>query len=164
MTLGALKQILGETAEFTVESPFIVDFDAIAVRQAGEVQFYILYLADESFTDEDVIQGLLTDNPKFRTAEGVGPGTLITEAEQAYGKATLSYNTQNESREYARFEKQPASNMSFATGSGNADSAGIYPSATSEYNETQEFRPDATIKSVLVVCLSETCAPIESTN
>ncbi|MBD3884785.1 hypothetical protein IFO70_23910 [Phormidium tenue FACHB-886] len=162
MTLAELKQTLGADATFTVKSPFIVDFDAIAVQQDGEVQYYILYLAGQNFTDQDVIQGLFTDNPKFRTAENVGVGTSLQTAEQAYGKATLSYNTQNESREYARFERQPASNLSFATGNGNTQPAGIYPSPTSEYNETQTFKPDATIKSVLLVCLTDDCAPSSS--
>jgi hypothetical protein len=159
MTLGELKQALGPEVELKVQAPFIVDFDAVAVRQKGETQYYILYLAGQSFTDQDAIQGLFTDNPQYRTAEGVGPGTTLQEAEQVYGKATLSYNTQNESREYARFERQSASNLSFATGNGNAQPAGIYSSPTSEYNETQEFRPDATIQSVLVVCLTDACTP-----
>lgn len=159
ITLGELKETLGEDTEFTVEAPFIVDFDAIAVRQNEEVQYYILYLAGENFGDEDVIQGLLTDNPKFRTREGIGAGTNLSEAEQIYGKATLSYNTQNESREYARFEQQPASNVSFATGSGGSNLAGVYASSSGEYNETQEFREGASIESVLVICLSEACAP-----
>ncbi|PSB04775.1 hypothetical protein C7B76_31980 [filamentous cyanobacterium CCP2] len=159
MTLGELKDVLGAEAEFTVESPFMVDFDAIAVRQNGEVAYYVLYLAGETLTDADVIQGLLTDNPEFQTAEGVGAGTPIAEAEQVYGSANLSYNTLNESREYARFQRQPANNISFATGNGNQNPAGIYADATGEYNETGDFREDATIQSVLVICLSEVCAP-----
>jgi hypothetical protein len=159
MTLADLKQTLGTGTEFTVKSPFLVDFDAIAVRKNGETQYYILYLAGQSLTDRDVIQGLLTDNPKFQTAEGVGAGTSLPAAERAYGKAILSYNTQNESREYARFERQPAANISFATGNGNTKPAGIYASPTSEYNETREFQADAAIQSVLVVCLTDACAP-----
>jgi hypothetical protein len=159
MTLGELKGILGDETEFAVESPFIVDFDAIAVRRNGETLYHILYLAGETFGDDDVIQGLYTDNTRFRTAEGVGPGTPLTEAEQAYGEATLAYNTQNESREYARFERQPASNVSFATGNGNQNPAGVYASSNEDYNETTEFRSDATIQSVLVICLTDGCAP-----
>ncbi|MBI4782100.1 MAG: hypothetical protein HY785_12380 [Oscillatoriophycideae cyanobacterium NC_groundwater_1537_Pr4_S-0.65um_50_18] len=159
MTLAELKQTLGQDAEFLVKAPFIVDFDAIAVRKGGEIQYYILYLAGQSFSDQDVIQGVLTDNPKFLTAEGVGAGTTLESAVQAYGQATLSYNTQNESREYARFDRQPAANISFNTGNGNATPAGIYASPLSEYNETQEFQPEATIRSVLVVCLTDACAP-----
>jgi hypothetical protein len=158
ITFAQLKQILGNEVTFTVKSPFIVDFDAIAVSKAGEIQYYILYLANQPFSDNDIVQGILTENPKFRTSEGVGAGTSIADAAKAYGKATLAYNTQNESREYVRFERQPASNISFATGNGSQQPAGIYPSPTSEYNETQQFRPDATIKSVLVVCLADACA------
>ncbi|MBD2460403.1 hypothetical protein H6G89_05040 [Oscillatoria sp. FACHB-1407] len=158
MTLGELKQKLGASAEFEVKSPFIVDFDAIAVRQSGEVKYYILHLAGQPLQDADVIQGLLTDNPSFKTAAGVGPGTSIQQAEAAYGKATLSYSTSNESREYARFEDQPADNVSFATGNGNTETAGVYPSPIGEFNETQTFREGATIQSVLIVCLSENCA------
>lgn len=155
--LWKLKETLGGKAEFTVKSPFIVDFDAIAVSQEGEVQYYILYLANQTFSDDNVIQGLYTDNPKYRTAEGVGPGIELKTAELAYGKATLAYNTQNESREYARFERQPANNVSFSTGNGNTDPAGNYTSTAGEYHETQSFKENATIKSVLVVCLTEDC-------
>jgi hypothetical protein len=158
MTLGELKQRLGSEVEYTIESPFIVDFDALAVRKGGEVQFYILYLAGQSFTDQDVIQGLLTDNPKFQTAEKIGSNSTVQEAQQAYGQVTLSYNTENESREYARFANQPAGNISFSTGNGNA-AAGIYASPGGAYNETQQFKDGATIQSVLVVCLTEDCVP-----
>jgi hypothetical protein len=159
MTFGDLKKALGTGVEFVVQSPFIVDFDAIAVKRSGEVQYYILYLAKQPFTDTDTIQGLLTKNPKFLTAAGIGAGSTLAKAQQAYGKATLSYNTQNESREYARFERQPANNISFATGNGSSKAAGIYPSPRGEYNETQKFKEDAKIESVLVVCLTEACVP-----
>jgi hypothetical protein len=159
MTFGDLKKALGAGYEFVVQSPFIVDFDAIAVKRGGEVQYYILYLAKQPFTDADTIQGLLTKNPKFLTAGGVGAGSGIDKAQKSYGKATLSYNTQNESREYVRFERQPANNISFATGNGSSNGAGVYPSPTGEYNETQKFKENAKIESVLVVCLTEACAP-----
>ncbi len=161
MTLGSLKQALPE-AEFEVRSPFIVDFDAIAVRQNGVEQFYILYLAGETFTDADTIQGLFTTNPDYQTAEGVGAGTAIQQAEAAYGAVTLSYSTNNESREYARFEQQPSTSIAFGTGTVTADStdaAGVYSTPASEYNETQDYRDDARLESVLVVCLVESCTP-----
>lgn len=159
MTLGDLKAALGSETEFTVKSPFIVDFDAIAVRRGEEVLFYILSLPDQPLTDADPIEGLYTDNPKFRTDAGVGPGTSLAQAEQSYGPVTLSYNTQNESREYARFARQPSANISFATGNGNQNAAGVYASPTQEYNETKQYRDNATIQSVLVVCLTEGCTP-----
>lgn len=158
MTFADLKARLDTDVEFEVRSPFIVDFDAIAVSQAGEVQYYILYLQGQTFTDQDVIQGLFTDNPKLLTAQGVGSGTLIQQAIATYGAATLSYNTENESREYVRFADQPFANISFGTGSAPENAAGIYANPVNGYNETSEFKPDSTIKSVLVVCLSENCA------
>lgn len=160
MTFAELKQELGDSAEYTIESPFIVDFDAIAVRQNGEVQFYILYFSSETFEDDSIVQGLLTTKTTFETAEGVGPGTPIAEAEAAYGNAILAYNLANESREYVRFENFSANNILFGThggGSLSEDYAGIYSAPTSEYNETEEFVEGATIQAVLVTCLSETC-------
>ncbi len=158
MTLAELRQQLGSDYSFTIKSPFIVDFDAIAVQKSGEVQYYILYLAGQSFGENDPIQGLLTENPKFRTAESIGPGSTIAAAAQAYGKATLAYNVDNEAREYVRFANQNQRNLSFGTGYGNADSAGIYSSPTAAYNETQQFKADAAIKTVWVICLSDACA------
>jgi hypothetical protein len=158
MTLAELKQALGEGVEYQVQTGFLVDFDAIAIQKSGEVQYYILYLAGETFTDDDVIQGLFTDNPAYQTAEGVGSGTPLADAEAAYGQATLSYNLANEGREYVRFADYTASNVAFGTGNANAETAGIYPDTQNEYQETQEFRPDATIMSVLVVCFAEECA------
>ena len=161
MTFGDFKRSLSSDAQLAIKSPFIVDFDAVAVRQGAEVQYYILYLSGQTLSDTDTIQGVLTDNPKFRTAENVGPKTPLAEAERAYGRATLSYNTQNESREYARFAKQP-SGLSFNTGNGNANPAGLYATPQSDYNETQQFREDAVIQSILVVCLTEACVPAAS--
>lgn len=153
MTFGELKKALAGKAEFQVKSPFIVDFDAIAVSQGGEEQFYILYPTGTPLKDSDVIEALITNNPKYRTPEGIGPGTPVTKAEAAYGEATLSYNTMNESREYVKFAKQPAQNISFRLGAANDSSlAGVYPSAKSEYNQTQQFKPTASISFVEVYC------------
>ncbi|MBD1911363.1 hypothetical protein H6G02_19165 [Leptolyngbya sp. FACHB-16] len=155
MTLGDLKRAL-PGATFEVKSPFMVDFDAIAVSQDNATQFYILYLAGDTFEDTDTVQGLLTDNSSFRTDQGVGPGSSIADAEGAYGNATLSYNTENESREYVRFENHPSPNLAFYTGTGSE--AGVYPEQESSFHETQDYRPEATIKSVMVICLREGCA------
>ncbi|MGJ3250343.1 MAG: hypothetical protein ACFE0J_04290 [Elainellaceae cyanobacterium] len=158
MTFGTLKQTLGSEVEFTEETSLMSDFDAIAVRKDDAVQYYILHLAGDPFTEEDVIQGLMTDNSSFMTAEEVGAGTPIKDAEESYGKATLSYHTRNESREYVRFENHPANNVSFQAGNGEQDPTGIYSAPSSEYNETPDFADSASIQSVLVVCLVEDCA------
>lgn len=155
MSLGELKQALPE-ATFEVRSPFMVDFDAIAVSQGTETLFYILYFAGDSFDDTALIQGLLTENPAFLTPEGIGAGSPITEAVAAYGAPTLSYNTDNESREYVRFTDHPSPNLAFRTGSGAE--AGIYPDITASFHETTEYQPEAVIQSVMLVCLSDGCS------
>lgn len=160
MTLGQLKRILGADTEFRVESPFMVDIDAIAVRQSGQVQYYILYDAGTTLGDTDQIQTLLTDNPKFRTAQGVGAGTSLKQAEAIYGSATLSYNTSNESREYVSFANEPQENISFRPVAVGQNFAGIYLSPLSpqrEFNETKIFQSTAKIRLVGVVYLSPSC-------
>lgn len=160
MSFGELKQALPDDVEYIIESPFIVDFDAIAVRQDDDTKFYLLYLAGESFTDEDIIQGLMTTNSAYKTAEGVGVETSIREAEGIYGEATLSYNLANESREYVRFENHPGGNLAFGVYGGGAEAAdysGIYANPAAEYNETQDYVEGATIQTILVVCVAEAC-------
>jgi hypothetical protein len=157
MTLGDLKASLDD-AKFVAQPLLTSDFDAIAVRQNEETSYYILHLAGESFGDDNVIQGLMTTHPDFKTAEAIGPETTIREAEAAYGKAILSYHTQNESREYVRFENHPTNNVSFSTGIADENLAGLYPSPHSGYNETSDYTDDATIQSVLVVCLVKECS------
>jgi hypothetical protein len=159
MTYGQLKQQLGTKAEFTVKSPFIVDFDAIAVSQSGKVQYYILYPAGSPLADSAVIEALVTDNPSYRTPEGVGPGTPIPQAEAVYGDATLSYNTMNESREYIKFTKEPSRNIKFrAQPSQGKQFAGIYPPSPTESKQTKDFEKTASIRFVEVYC-GKNCPP-----
>jgi hypothetical protein len=153
MTLGQLKQLLGDKAEFKTKSPFIVDFDAIAVSQAGEEQYYILYPAQLPLANTDVIEALATNNPKYRTAQGVGPGVTIAQAEAVYGDATLSYNTLNESREYVKFTKLPTKAIAFRSKAPQGEQlAGIYPSSSTELKETKKFQKTASISLVEVYC------------
>jgi len=153
MTLGQLKQLLAGNAEFQVKSPFIVDFDAIAVIQSGKEQYYILYPAGTPLADSDVIEALVTDNPDYRTAQGIGPGTLLTQAEAVYGDATLYYNTLNESREYVKFAKPPSKAIAFRTKAPQGQQlAGSYPSSQTELKETNKFQKTASVALVEVYC------------
>ena len=152
LTYGELKSQLGSDHEFKIVSPFMVDFDAIAVYQQQELQYYLVYPAASTLQENDAIEVLMTDNPKYLTAEGVGVGKSITKATQIYGEATLSYNTNNESREYVVFANEPFSNVYFRPAT-EEDTlfAGIYEDTTGEYNRTTEFRPEATIKMIEVM-------------
>ena len=113
MTFGELKKALGSTALFKVESPFMVDFDAVAVSQSGKVQYRIIYAAGTKLKDTDVIELLMTENSNYKTVQGVGPGMTLKQAEAIYGKATLSYNVENESREGLVFANQPTKKIMF---------------------------------------------------
>ncbi|MEP0782655.1 DUF3558 domain-containing protein [Coleofasciculus sp. FACHB-129] len=153
MTLGELKKELGSKAEFKVQSPYIVDFDAIAVSQNGKVQYYILYPAGKPLTDSGKIDALVTENSDYKTEKGVGPGTSLKQAEAAYGDATLSYNLDNEGREYVRFANQPAKSISFRLGNANdASLIGVYSSKSGSggLSETKQFKDAASIRSVEV--------------
>lgn len=161
MTLGELKQAMPPDTEYIVESPFMVDFDAITVRQGDTDLFHILYFAGDSFTDDSIVQGLITEHTSYQTMEGVGVETPIQTAEAAYGNATLSYSWANEGREFVRFENPPAPNLSFRVWQGDApsvDFVGIYSSTTAEYNETEEYAEDAAIKAIVISCIAEACA------
>ena len=151
MSYGQLKAQLGKKAQFQVKTDFRVDFEAIAVLESGQIQYYILYPAGEKFQDRDVIKMLVTDNPNYRTSAGVGPGTSLLTAQKVYGQATLFYNRANESREYVKFAKQHAANIYFRSGTKAGELAGIYLNSSQEYQETTKFKPEAIINSVEVI-------------
>ena len=159
MTLAQLKRVLGAQAEFTVKSSFMVDFDALAVSQSGKVQYYILYPAGRTLADTSAIEAVLTKNPDYRTTVGVGPGTPLKQAAAVYGKATLFYNTENESRELVKFAHQPARNISFRPVASGHQFAGVYSSTQSEFNKTTTYHDNASIDSVLVTCQGHCTKP-----
>ncbi|HEY9702023.1 MAG TPA: hypothetical protein V6C58_06235 [Allocoleopsis sp.] len=150
MRFSELKKKLGNKFQWRVEKNLLVDFDGIAITKDGEVQYYILYAAGTTFKDKDRIKTLLTYHPLYKTNEGVGVGTLIADAAEIYGQAKLSYNLDNEGREYVKFAKQPTS-MSFRTGSyGDGSLSGIYAEKSGQFNETKKYKEDGKIESVEV--------------
>jgi len=150
MTFGQLKQALGSTAQFKVESPFMVDFDAVAISRSGKVQYRIIYAAGTKLKDTDIIELLMTDNPNYKTLQGVGPGMPLKQAEAIYGKATLSYNVDNESRENVVFAKQPTRKIMFVPKAEGKQFAGVYAAGKGGFYETNKYQPNAAIKSVMV--------------
>jgi hypothetical protein len=150
MTFGELKKALGSTALFKVESPFMVDFDAVAVSQSGKVQYRIIYAAGTKLKDADVIELLMTENSNYKTAQGVGPGMTLKQAEAIYGKATLSYNVDNESREGLVFANQPTKKIMFVPKAEGKQFAGVYGAGKGGFYQTNKYQPNAVIKSVMV--------------
>ncbi|MEG4270774.1 MULTISPECIES: hypothetical protein [unclassified Microcoleus] len=150
MTFGQLKKALGSTAQFKVESPFMVDFDAVAVSRSGKVQYRIIYAAGTKLKDTDVIELLMTDNSNYKTVQGVGPGMTLKQAETIYGKATLSYNVDNEMREGVVFAKQPTRKIMFVPQAEGKQFGGVYGAGQGGFYQTNKYHPNAVIKSVMV--------------
>lgn len=127
---------------------YMVDFSAIAVMRYREVLFHAVFFYGEHKEAGSKIEFLETENPRFRTAEGVGPGMLVSTAAERYGEVTLGYNTENESRESVTFsgDKAPPSNIMFrpAVPSLKGGFAGIYDGgANGSYFTTKKYHPYA---------------------
>lgn len=158
MTFKELKEKVGSGFEFPVKPSFIEGFDAIAVTKAGTVQYYIPYPTGTNFTDSDRIQHLLTDNPNYRTQQGVGPGTPIGQATTVYGGATLSMSKENESREFINFDRQPNGLAFRPKPLGKRNFAGDYPESNDDYLKTQKYDKKASIGQITVSC-DDKCEP-----
>jgi hypothetical protein len=157
MSLKELKEQMGQGFQFPIKPSFIEGFDAIAVTKAGAVQYYIPYPAGTQFTDADKIQHLMTDNPNYRTEQGVGPGTSIQQAATVYGGATLSLSKENESREFINFTQHPNGLAFRPKPVGKHNFAGDYPESNDEYLKTQKYDNRAAIGQITVSCSENQC-------
>jgi hypothetical protein len=157
MSLKELKDQMGQGFQFPVKASFIEGFDAIAVTKAGSVQYYIPYPTGTQFTDTDKIQHLMTDNPNYRTEQGVGPGTSIQQATTVYGGATLSLSKENESREFINFTQHPNGLAFRPKPVGKQSFAGDYPESNEEYLKTQKYDNRAAIGQITVSCAEDKC-------
>ncbi len=157
MSFKELKEQMGQGFQFPIKASFIEGFDAIAVTKAGAVQYYIPYPAGTQFTDADKIQHLMTDNPNYRTEQGVGPGTSIKQAATVYGGATLSLSKENESREFINFTQHPNGLAFRPKPVGNHNFAGDYPDSNDEYLKTQKYDNKAAIGQITVSCAENQC-------
>lgn len=157
MSLKELKEQTGRGFEFPIKPSFIEGFDAIAVTKAGKVQYYIPYPTGTQFTDADRIKHLMTDNPNYRTEQGVGPGTSIKQAASVYGGATLSLSKENESREFINFSEHPNGIAFRPKPVGKQAFAGNYPESNDEYLKTQKYDGRAAIGQITVSCAEEQC-------
>jgi hypothetical protein len=159
MSFKDLKTQVGSGYEFPIKTNFIEGFDAIAVTKGGTVQYYIPYATGTNFGDNDRIQHLMTDNPSYRTQQGVGPGTPIKQAASVYGGATLTLSKENESHEFINFNQQPSGLAFRPKPVGKRAFAGDYPESNEEYLKTQKYDNRAAIGQITVSCPEEQCEP-----
>jgi hypothetical protein len=151
MTIGDLRAALPADAHLGELTPFMVDIDAMPVVRAADTLYHVLIPAGEPSGDAAAINIVATTNAAFRTAEGVGPGSTLGEAAAAYGAATLSFNVNDESREYATFARLPESiRLRVRPASDATAYAGVYDTQ-GEHNETSRYDPAARVMMVLVL-------------
>ena len=150
MTIGALRAALPAGMSLGAAAPFMVDIVALPIMQGTDSLYYVLAAGGEPTDDNAIISLVAPDDTAFRTAAGVGPGTTIVEAARRYGPATISYNTNDESREYVTFARNPDPTIVFrATPSLEGDLAGIY-ATEGEHNTTTAYEPHAMVGLVMV--------------
>lgn len=150
MTLAQAKQAMGANVRWDNVPNLMVDFGAIAVKSGSTVLFYVVHEADHPLRDRDPVTILMTRNPAYKTIEGVGPNTPIAQAAQAYGPATLSFNWDDEGREYVKFANQPSA-LTFRTRGEPNNFDGRYASTQGDaFHSTTTYRPTAAIGAVWV--------------
>ena len=153
LTPDELAAALGPTFEVSDEVRITVDFDGRIVTSDGAVQFRA------AMTDNtDKLTLFLVSNPDYATAEGVGATTTIAEAEAIYGDATLSWNPDNEGREFVSFANGPEGRITFRTPGIGGTNVGIYEDGQFD---TAEYEDDAAIAAVWVSCISGTDCPAD---
>lgn len=150
MTIGELRAALPPGTVLGPAAPFMVDVQGLPVVRGADTLYYVLVVTGEPLDESAPIPTVATRNPSFRTLEGVGPGTPVATTAEIYGPATLSYNTNDESREYATFAHGPAGiRFRVAAGSEGTGLAGRY-ATRGEYNTTGDYDPTARIALVTV--------------
>jgi hypothetical protein len=142
-TFGKLKAFLGGRAVYQ-EGPFGVGQRGVSVSLDREELCVILYPAwKESLQSSDTIVRLRTYNPRFKTKEGVGPGSPVALGEKMFGKATFSF-LEDTAEEHLRF----GSGMSKIT-FGVRPVVGLYGSASRlKSKTTQKYEKNAQIEYV----------------
>jgi len=118
MTYGKLKAKLGKAYQFKPATLIFPRFvgRGIAIVHSGKIQYYafgsINGETSNQMSDKNAIDALVTYNPSYKTSAGIGPGSLLLDAEKFYGKASLRYEETMKGKEkfkqeYVDFPKAP---------------------------------------------------------
>lgn len=143
-----LGQTLDEARRAVPVASFERDSDGdgailVAVTLAGGERM-VLYADEESAEQIDWtkrISYVETFDSTFATAEGVHPGSLVSDAEKVYGKVAQIVLSEIESRQYVTLEHQPAGLQFRLDYSGEFDVG---------QRTTTRYRPGAKIHSIIV--------------
>ena len=152
LTEAELRTGLGSGYEVVSAGTVLADTVGFTVLKGGIVQFHALHRVGAG----PELDLLVTDNPAYRTAEGIGPGTTIDEAVTVYGPATISYSSLGETRELVVFAAGPDDSIVFrAFGPSLGELAGVYGDASDGFAESTEYQPGSTIGQIWIFEVEE---------
>lgn len=148
MTADEIQAALGPDYTVTAQDEIRVDFSGFNVLYEGD----IVFSAAKSF-EGDFIVAFITNHPDVAFANGIGPGSGLAGMVTAFGPGNLSFNYDNEGREFFNFDDDSVvpRNASIETQLGHSGHAGLY-TTDDTFNQTTEFDPNGVVKSIWVTC------------
>jgi hypothetical protein len=146
LTAPELAALLGPVFEMRPTNTVLTGTEGVTFLLDGTVQFHALHLVHEG----PALDLLVTENPGYRTAAGIGPGSTLDDAVAAYGSPRLSFSVLDDGREFVQFDGGPPANVVFRVVGPDGDLAGDYPEPQQDFNQTEEVRPGSTIAAVWV--------------
>lgn len=134
------------------EPTFIVDFSALCAERDRRELFCALVPETDQETPTDRIAAIAVTGPTLATDKGVHAGMLVKAAEEAYGPARLSYNLENEGREYLSLRNAPEGMAFVADSATRGHHVGLYPPPSDDAaaQETDRYAPDAVIRVIWI--------------
>ncbi len=144
MTFGRLKAVLGSGVTFR-EIDLNIGMNAKAMFVDNVVQFYILYPTFKTLKDTDIITVLTTDNPAYKTKEGIGSYVEIAAVERVLGPAVLTYHSDKSFEELIHFRNKK---QGYWFARYKNEKAGVYKKKSSDFNVTREYKEGAVIEFI----------------
>ncbi len=109
LTLGDFAGAFPVGSKLVFEPSYMVDLGSFCLIQNNQERVCTFFFEAEvdGWDPEEEATGLFTSDPACRTELGIGPGSLVSDAVEAYGAADFAFSYDNEGREYVGFERMP---------------------------------------------------------
>ncbi len=143
MTLGQFKKKINRNVDFQ-EVMLGNGLKAVAVIFDNEVQYYLVFPQQVIVDDYAKIKMVFTNNPRYKTQNGIFSSIRVTKVASFLGTVTFSYNRDYPLEERLRFKNQP---RWLVMTSYSQKKAGIYLT-TLKYNVTKNFNQGAKVQFI----------------
>lgn len=152
-TIDEVRDALPDSYVLGDEVPIAPDLDGHVVSLDGAVHLLI------PATDDGTIETIIVLDESYQTSEGIGPRSLIGDAEDIYGDVRLEWSEDDQGRERVLFEDNPVG-LSFRASEAVGPQAGIYGD---DQTSTVLYDPASRLTSIWVVTVDDdaTAAPVE---